>query len=232
VKRHCVWAVCLSQDCLDIYASFGLFLTLGRANVGKSTLLNALMGRTDMVRVSKKAGHTKSLNFFRLGIEPDQLVLVDSPGYGMRGRREFSGVFDEYMKHRSQLQRVFILINAQHGILDSDRMMMEHLSEIFPQRENPFTLQPVITKIDSLAAKGRLAPLILDLDATTHTTLGNAKRSLNAIRQDIAALQLSKGGNPQPAILDPILTAATTVPPFGIEQLRTSVEEACSLTRP
>jgi GTP-binding protein len=172
------------------------------------------MGRTDMVRVSKKAGHTKSLNFFRLGIEPDQLVLVDSPGYGMRGRREFSGVFDEYMKHRSQLQRVFILINAQHGILDSDRMMMEHLSEIFPQRENPFTLQPVITKIDSLAAKG------------------NAKRSLNAIRQDIAALQLSKGGNPQPAILDPILTAATTVPPFGIEQLRTSVEEACSLTRP
>jgi len=74
----------------------------GRANAGKSTLLNAVIGRRNLLFTSKKAGRTQTLNFFRVGGDPGRLVVVDSPGYGARGRPEWGAVFDDYIRNRNE----------------------------------------------------------------------------------------------------------------------------------
>ncbi|KAH9992432.1 hypothetical protein BJV77DRAFT_1067718 [Russula vinacea] len=74
----------------------------GRANVGKSTLLNAVMKRRRLVAASKKPGRTKTLTFFRVGPSPGKLLLVDAPGYGHRGRPEWGQLFDQYLDTRQE----------------------------------------------------------------------------------------------------------------------------------
>ena len=101
----------------------------GRANVGKSTLLNAVLGRTDLLNTSKKPvrevfthtlcmtepvkkpsptltshlpqGRTQTLNFYRVGPDPGKLIVVDAPGYGARGRPEWGELFDQYVDNRA-----------------------------------------------------------------------------------------------------------------------------------
>jgi len=118
----------------------------GRSNVGKSSLLNALIAQKDMARVSKTPGRTKELNFFNLG---DRLILVDMPGYGYAKvpeseRRSWDAFLPQYLSQRDRLKRVFLLIDGRHGIKDNDQGMM-HLLE---QTETPYQL--VFTKIDQI----------------------------------------------------------------------------------
>ncbi|KAG9094108.1 hypothetical protein FRC07_011355, partial [Ceratobasidium sp. 392] len=71
-----------------------------RANVGKSSLLNSVLGRKDLVKTSSKAGHTRALNFFQVGADAGKLTLIDAPGYGERGRPEWGEVFEHYVTAR------------------------------------------------------------------------------------------------------------------------------------
>ena len=102
-------------------------IVTGRANAGKSTLLNAVLGRKALVHTSKKAvrsrpdttryaaerdglkGRTRVLNFFRVGAPPGKLILVDAPGYGARGRAEWGKLFDGYLETRKECACYFIL---------------------------------------------------------------------------------------------------------------------------
>ncbi|KAF6753125.1 hypothetical protein DFP72DRAFT_903392 [Ephemerocybe angulata] len=106
----------------------------GRANAGKSTLFNAVLGRKTLLHTSSKAGRTRELNFYRVGAEPGKLVLVDAPGYGARW----------------ETGRVYIVFNAKHGLNEIDSHMLQHLSTFLIARDGtqPFTLQSVITKVD------------------------------------------------------------------------------------
>lgn len=54
------------------------------------------------MHTSTKAGRTRQLNFYRVGLPPDNLVLVDAPGYGARGRQEWGDLFDSYVRHRQE----------------------------------------------------------------------------------------------------------------------------------
>jgi len=176
----------------------------GRANVGKSTLLNAVMGRRNLVRTSSKAGRTKALNFFRVGPAPGQLVLVDAPGYGQRGRPEWGELWDHYIRNRRQLRRIYILINAKHGITEVDKVMLMDLenklnppTEGSPNRGRP-SLQAIITKIDQLPTSKPEALKAIDL----------MKRSISECA---------------PSALDSVLTAFTKQYTLGVEDVQKSM---------
>ncbi|KAJ2921228.1 hypothetical protein H1R20_g15863, partial [Candolleomyces eurysporus] len=176
----------------------------GRANVGKSTLFNAVLGRKTLLHTSSKAGRTRELNFYRVGKDPGKLVLVDAPGYGARGKREWGELFDGYLETRKQLKRVYILFNAKHGLNETDTSMLQHLSRYLISKEGtqPFTLQSVITKVD-LVPSNQVAAAI------------------GQIKKDIFAAA--------PLCLPPILTSCEMDPPFGIENIRKNIAEACEL---
>ncbi|ELU43512.1 dynamin family domain-containing protein [Rhizoctonia solani AG-1 IA] len=133
------WGVCVR---LIIYRreSKSKVESLGRANVGKSSLLNSVMGRTNLVITSSKP---VTLNFFRVGPNVHELTLVDAPGYGQRGRPEWGKVFD--------LRRIFLLINAKHGFSEFDEMMLQDIDRRFKQAAGlSSSYQLVLTKIDEV----------------------------------------------------------------------------------
>ncbi|MEM6780448.1 MAG: ribosome biogenesis GTP-binding protein YihA/YsxC [Pseudomonadota bacterium] len=103
----------------------------GRSNVGKSSLINALTNRNDLARTSNTPGRTQQLNFFNLG---DQIRLVDMPGYGYakvskKERSDWEQLIFDYLRGRPNLRCVFVLVDARHGLKDSDERLMAMLDE-------------------------------------------------------------------------------------------------------
>jgi GTP-binding protein len=132
----------------------------GRSNVGKSSLLNALVGQKALARTSHTPGRTQQLNFFALG---EALMLVDLPGYGYAQAPKaaaagWTRLTRAYLKGRATLRRICLLIDARHGLKDSDRGIMALLDQA------AVSYQVVLTKTDkvkpaALAALGAaLAP--------------------------------------------------------------------------
>ena len=99
----------------------------GRSNVGKSSLLNALVGQKALARTSNTPGRTREVNYFVLD---DRAYLVDLPGYGYAKapKTEVAGwnrLIQDYLKGRASLRRVFLLIDARHGLKTSDAPTLE-----------------------------------------------------------------------------------------------------------
>lgn len=127
----------------------------GRSNVGKSSLVNALTGRRTLARTSNTPGRTRELNFFALG---EQAFLVDMPGYGFARApkvqvRAWTALVRQYLAGRVALRRVFLLIDARHGIKPSDEAVMDLLDAA------AVVYQAVLTKIDKVAPAARAALL-------------------------------------------------------------------------
>lgn len=121
---------------------------VGRSNVGKSTLLNALTGQRSLAKVSKTPGRTQQFNFFNLA---DRFMLLDMPGYGYAKvgkqlERMWAEMADAYFKERDQLRRMFILVDSRHGLKDSDLMLMDWLNRL------AVPYQIILTKIDKTTA--------------------------------------------------------------------------------
>lgn len=103
----------------------------GRSNVGKSSLINALTGRKTLARISRTPGRTQQINFFELG---GRLTLVDLPGYGHAAvskklKLEWGQLILDYLKGRRSLSRILVLIDARHGLKDSDLAIADILDE-------------------------------------------------------------------------------------------------------
>ncbi len=101
----------------------------GRSNVGKSSLINALTGRTSLARTSRTPGRTQELIFFDLG---GQAALVDMPGYGYAAvakskSASWGELARDYLRGRPSLLRVFVLIDGRHGLKESDHETMRAL---------------------------------------------------------------------------------------------------------
>ena len=99
------------------------FAFIGRSNVGKSSLLNQLLARKSLARVSQKPGKTQQINFFRIN---DQFRLVDLPGYGYAAvskheRAWLATRIETYLVQRQPLQRVFHLIDIRHEPMENDK---------------------------------------------------------------------------------------------------------------
>jgi GTP-binding protein len=119
----------------------------GRSNVGKSSLINALVGQLRLARASNTPGRTQELNFFT---EPDsELYLVDMPGYGFAEAPKekvaaWNKVLRAYLAGRRTLLRVFLLVDARHGLKPVDDEIMALLDGA------AVSYQVVLTKADKI----------------------------------------------------------------------------------
>jgi GTP-binding protein len=118
----------------------------GRSNVGKSSLVNALTGRKTLARTSNTPGRTQELNFFDIG---GRLTLVDMPGYGFAAAPEdkvkaWTRLIHEYLRGRVSLARVYVLVDARHGLKPVDLGILDLLDKA------AVSYQIVLTKADAL----------------------------------------------------------------------------------
>ena len=100
----------------------------GRSNAGKSSVINALTGRTALARISKTPGRTQQINFFVLDDEEHR--LVDLPGYGYANvplavKRQWAGLVEGYLSARRSLEGVVLLMDARRPFTDADSRLME-----------------------------------------------------------------------------------------------------------
>ena len=117
----------------------------GRSNVGKSSLINKILNRKSIARVSSKPGKTVTINFYKV----DNVRLVDLPGYGyakvpFSEKSRWSDLMEGYFGSGRNIKRVFQLIDMRHPATDFDISMLEFLSHY----EIPYTV--VLTKADKL----------------------------------------------------------------------------------
>lgn len=118
----------------------------GRSNVGKSSLINALLGRKGLVRTSSTPGQTRALNFFNIA---ERMMLVDMPGYGFAkasrtDRKIWQGMMRAYLRGRVPLRLACVLVDARHGLKDSDQEMLDMLDEA------AVPVRLILTKADEL----------------------------------------------------------------------------------
>ncbi len=120
----------------------------GRSNVGKSSLINALTGRNALARTSSTPGRTQELIFFD-GPEHAGLRLVDMPGYGYASAPKtrvaaWTALIHKYLQGRSNLARVYVLIDARHGLKEVDLDVFKTLDR------SAVSYQVVLTKADQI----------------------------------------------------------------------------------
>lgn len=167
---------------------------VGRSNVGKSSLLNALTGQRGLAKTSKTPGRTQQFNFFNLG---DRFMLVDMPGYGYAsvGKKlevMWTAMADDYFRNREQLKRLFVLVDSRHGFKDSDHMLMDWLNR------GAVPYQIILTKIDKAkkteldeVLKAVTAEIAKNAAATPEIILTSVetKAGLDELRGIIASLR-------------------------------------------
>ena len=127
----------------------------GCSNVGKSSLINALVGMKALAHTSNTPGRTRQINFFNLA---DRLMISDLPGYGYARApksqvRQWTTLVETYLKGRASLRRSFVLVDARHGVKSSDRNIFRMLDS------EAQSYQVVLTKCDKVKA-GPLSSLI------------------------------------------------------------------------
>ncbi|HTQ33654.1 MAG TPA: ribosome biogenesis GTP-binding protein YihA/YsxC [Stellaceae bacterium] len=164
---------------------------IGRSNVGKSSLVNALTGRRMLARTSHTPGRTQQINFFDLG---GRLMLVDLPGYGYAAAsktavRAWTALVEHYLTGRASLRRACLLIDARRGITDTDRPALALCDEA------ALSYQIVLTKIDAVKPT-ELAETAAAVTAELkrrraahpeiHLTSAEKKRGAEALRATLA----------------------------------------------
>lgn len=128
----------------------------GRSNVGKSTLMNAVMGRKNLVRTSSTPGCTRTISFFSARMaDATQLMLVDLPGYGYAQRsrderRNWAALIESYLLHRPCLRGVILLVDARREFEEDDNNLLELLKDGANPNRPPLGTFLVATKLDQV----------------------------------------------------------------------------------
>ena len=132
----------------------------GRSNVGKSSLINALIGQKGLARTSNTPGRTQQLNYF---INDGPLAIVDMPGYGYAKAPkklvdDWTRLVLDYLRGRPNLRRVYVLIDSRHGLKENDLAVLKVLDQA------AVSYQAVLTKVDKLKppAVGRVLAEVVE----------------------------------------------------------------------
>jgi GTP-binding protein len=170
----------------------------GRSNVGKSSLINALTGQKALARTSNTPGRTRELNFFSAD---GGLTVVDMPGYGYARAPKsevaaWTNLVFDYLRGRANLRRVYLLIDARHGLKENDLDALKLINKA------AVSCQVVLTKTDKLKAS-ELAEIVeqtaaaIAKQAAAHpailATSSDKSAGIDVLRAEIAEL-VTRGG--------------------------------------
>ncbi|MFZ0403381.1 MAG: ribosome biogenesis GTP-binding protein YihA/YsxC [Pseudolabrys sp.] len=170
----------------------------GRSNVGKSSLINALTGRKNLARISRTPGRTQELIFFT---GSGALSVVDMPGYGYAAAAKskiaaWTALIDAFLRGRSNLARVYVLVDARHGLKTADDPALDALGQAAVSH------QVVLTKCDELNASelssriGEVEAALAKRPAAFPKVLATSSRDATGIpelRATIARLLAERG---------------------------------------
>lgn len=134
----------------DQYPKTGMqeFAFVGRSNVGKSSLINKLLNRKSLARVSQTPGKTVTINFYNVD---DTIFLVDLPGYGYAARaktetEKWGKMMEDYLAKRETLEQIFLLVDSRHPPTADDMMMLDWIRH-YREGQNVIV---IATKTDKL----------------------------------------------------------------------------------
>jgi GTP-binding protein len=132
------------------------FAFAGRSNVGKSSLINKLLNRKALVRISKVPGKTRAVNFFKIDlVDLPSIYLVDLPGYGYAKvsksmSHEWGELISKYLSNNQELRLVMLLVDIRRNLEDEERMLIELMAK------SPAKVILLATKTDKLNYGERL----------------------------------------------------------------------------
>ncbi|KAJ8080327.1 hypothetical protein PM082_017160 [Marasmius tenuissimus] len=203
-------------------------------------------------------GHTRTLNFYRIGKPgPGNLVVVDAPGYGQRGRPEWGKLFAEYVNKRRHLRQILVTLNLKNGINTFDKQMIHRLihnviddyasvlSALTGSSPSSTTTTTTTTNSPDTSKRRshvQIQPIFTKADALP-TDRAQAQQVIDEMNREVQeivkeATRDALGGQCDPAVangisklicLKPIITSS--VLGFGIEEVRAGVLKACKLGR-
>lgn len=161
-------------------------LTVGKSNVGKSSLINALCVKKQLAFTSSKPGHTKLLNYYNID---NKFYLVDAPGYGYaKGGVDLDALFGNmmstYFEDNKNLKLVLLLLDSRRELGENDLEILDYLKE----KEIPYYI--VVTKVDKInqSEKAHLMKHLAEVGVSkdiTYLTSSLEQRSLAALRSAI-----------------------------------------------
>jgi GTP-binding protein len=150
----------------------------GRSNVGKSSAINTLLGRHNLVRTSKTPGHTRKLNFFLIN---DSFIFVDFPGYGfarvpLEVRKAWAPMVECYLEERKELAGVVVIVDARRLPTDTDIQLITYLQSRRIQVVVAATKADKLTRsamlLQERAIKSQLGDHVPVVAFSAHTGLG------------------------------------------------------------
>ncbi|MEJ2482087.1 MAG: ribosome biogenesis GTP-binding protein YihA/YsxC [Gemmatimonadota bacterium] len=162
----------------------------GRSNVGKSSLLNAVVGRKRIARVSGTPGKTREINFYAID---SRFFLVDLPGYGFARapdavREEWKRLVEDYLSNNDRLHGLILLLDARRGVQSADRQLLDYLGL------KGIPVLVVLTKIDKLNRSGQaraIGEVRKALDLPSDQLLATSARTgqgVDTLRESLLAL--------------------------------------------
>ena len=162
----------------------------GRSNVGKSSLINALTGRKGLARTSRTPGRTQELIFFSGG---GALSLVDMPGYGYAAAaREkiaaWTALIQAYLRGRANLARVYVLVDARHGLKATDDAVFATLSQAAVSHQVVLTKSDEVSEAELARRIGEVEAALSKRPAAFPTVLATSAREGSGIEELRAAV--------------------------------------------
>ena len=171
----------------------------GKSNVGKSSLVNAVVGRKRIARVSGTPGKTREINFYLID---DRFFLVDLPGYGFARapeavRNAWRILVEDYLSYNDRLDGLILLLDCRRGVQEADKQLLDYLSA------DEIPVLVVLTKIDKLNRAGRsqaMADVRKQMELPADQVLATSARTgegVDVLAESLLALVDSNAeGNP------------------------------------